>query len=59
MPVQAFMSTEFEEVDVIDPRHYNSSIAEYCAENKPDIVIMLINVESISNSAYTDLGMGL
>ena len=41
LPLQAFLSTEFTEVDVIDPRYYtDSSIIEYCRWNKPDIVMM-------------------
>lgn len=52
LPLQAFMSTEFTELDVIDPRHYKESIEDYCRENRPDAVIMIINVSCISDSGY-------
>ena len=44
LPVQAFMSTMFSQVDVLDPRHYNDmSIYDYIMCSEPDYVIMLIN----------------
>ena len=58
LPFQAFMSTEFTEVTVIDPRHYKeTTIVEWCNRNKPDIVIMLINITNIGNAVYSDLGV--
>lgn len=42
LPLQAFMSTEFSELDVVDPRHYKAStIAEYILWTKPDLVLMV------------------
>ena len=42
LPLQAFMSTVFSEIDVIDPRFYKAStIAEYITWTKPDIVLMV------------------
>lgn len=56
-PVQAFLSTSFTEVDVVDPRYYTySTISEYVAWTKPNIVIMLINPTEVGNSKYAELG---
>lgn len=44
LPLQAFMSTEFSELDVIDPRYYKAStIAEYILWTKPDLVLLVRN----------------
>lgn len=57
LPLQAFFSTEFAEIDVIDPRYYSdSSIVEYCAWRKPDRVIMVNNVSALGNAAYAEFG---
>lgn len=58
LPVQAFMSTVFKEVDVIDPRHFEEgTIAEYVDCNKPDIVISLLNPSIMWRSAFFDYGV--
>ena len=58
LPLQAFMSTSFSEVEVIDPRHYKASeIAEYCMWSKPDIVLMMVNAMSTTTEAYGKMGM--
>ncbi len=57
LPLQSFLSTEFTEVDVIDPRHYkDSTIVEYCKWTKPDIVIFAINPGYISSKDYYNVG---
>jgi len=57
LPVQAYMSTLFKEIDVIDPRHFTEcSIAEYVDNNQPDIVIIMINPSQFEGRAYTDFG---
>lgn len=51
LPLQAFMSTEFSELDVIDPRHYKAStIAEYILWTKPDLVLMVRNAGSTGSA---------
>ena len=57
LPLQTFMSTAFTEVDVIDPRHYKESIAEYCRQNRPDIVLMFVNGMALANQSYYELGV--
>jgi len=57
LPVQSYLSTIFQEIDVIDPRHYKEyTVAEYIAWTRPDIVMMLINPSSISNPVYYQCG---
>ena len=57
LPLQAFFSTEFYSVDVIDPRYYtDSTLVQYCVYTRPDIVIMSINPSSIKNEKYYNLG---
>ncbi len=53
LPLQAFLSTAFTEVEVIDPRRYTASgIAEYCLWNRPDIVLMMLNANNNRNQYY-------
>lgn len=57
LPLQAYLSTVFQEIDVIDPRHWReSTIAEYVEWNRPDVVIMAINPSVFANRVYRDLG---
>ncbi len=57
LPLQAFLSTSFEVVDVIDPRHYSSSsIAEYCDWYKPDYVFTIIYPNSLDDKCYFSMG---
>ncbi len=58
LPVQAFLSTEFMELDVIDPRHYDwSSIAEYCEWTQPDFVVMLSSTTQAVKLTNTVVGI--
>lgn|GEM_PF-726844 len=58
LPLQAFLSTEFSEVDVLDPRHYTASgILDYIDWSCPDIVLFAINPSNLSNSSYAELGI--
>ena len=53
LPVQAFLSTEFYAVDVIDPRYYTETgIASYCEWEQPDLVIMMMSPSAVSNWYY-------
>lgn len=57
LPLQAYLSTVFQEIDVIDPRHWTeSTIAEYVEWNQPDIVIMATNPSIFANHVYRELG---
>ena len=58
LPLQAFMTAAFSQVEVIDPRYYNASeIAEYCMWNKPDFVLMVVNAMSTTTEAYGHMGV--
>jgi hypothetical protein len=56
LPLQAFMSTEFSELDVIDPRHYKAStIAEYIYWTKPDLVLMVNSTAMVGKFGLNNL----
>lgn len=58
LPLQSFLSTEFSEIDVIDPRHYHaSSIAEYIMWTRPDLVIKINSCGTFKGKQYNDLGI--
>ncbi|MDO4207825.1 MAG: hypothetical protein Q4D15_09585, partial [Lachnospiraceae bacterium] len=52
LPIQAFLSAGFWEVDVIDPRYYKEDIAEYCRTQRPDMVIMMINTLRVTEKDF-------
>ena len=54
LPVQAFMSTLFSEIDVIDPRHFSeSTIIEYVDQHDFDLVIFMVTTSSLAMEVYT------
>lgn len=54
IPVQAFMSTLFAEVDVIDPRYFSANtIIEYIDQYDFDLVIYMVTTTAFSISQYT------
>lgn len=58
LPLQAYLSTVFQEIDVVDPRHFSEcTIAEYVEQTEPDIVILAINPSQFANGAYRDFGV--
>lgn len=58
LAIQAFLSTEFSAVDVIDPRYFtDAGIAEYCEWERPDLVIMLMSPSAVSNRYYNRVGI--
>lgn len=55
LPLQAFLSTVFQEIDVIDPRHFSEcTIPEYVEQTEPDIVIFAINPVFLGEKPYYD-----
>ena len=57
-PVQAYLSTMFTEIDVIDPRHFKETgVAEYVKESQPDLVILMMNPSVFGVSDYMDFGV--
>jgi len=58
LPLQAYLSTLFQEIDVIDPRYYvDCTVADYINRTKPDIVMLMLNRSQFGNSNYTDFGV--
>lgn len=58
LPVQAYLSTVFQEIDVVDPRHLTqSNIAEYASAFNPDIVVMMVNPSVFAGKQYADFGV--
>ena len=57
-PLQAYLSTVFQEIDVIDPRFFSEcSVAEYVEWTKPDAVILALNPDQMENTSYRDFGV--
>lgn len=58
LPVQAFLTTQYREVDVIDPRYFDEcELAEYVECTRPDIVVLLINPWSMEGKKYYSHGI--
>lgn len=58
LPVQAFMSTQFQYIDAIDPRYTGENVAAHLVDAQPDVVLILLS-ESAAGSyeAYSDYGV--
>lgn len=58
-PVQAFLSTEFKSVDVLDPRYMvGFTVAEHIRDTKPDIVVVMLSPDAfVSYDGYNDMGV--
>lgn len=53
LPLQAYLSTVFQEIDVIDPRHFTEcTIAEYVERTEPNIVIFGLSVVHFGEKTY-------
>ena len=49
LPLEAFMSTVFRELDVIDMRYYDAgSLDEYILDTRPDVVLMTFNTGTVA-----------
>lgn len=58
LPLQAYLSTVFQEVDTLDPRYFREcSIAEYVKWTQPDIVIYAINPDHFSPESFRKFGV--
>lgn len=57
VPLQAYLSTMFQEVDVIDLRYYDEgSLLDYVKSTKPDLVMYVMTASSVYNSLnFADL----
>lgn len=57
LPLQAYFSTLFQEVDVVDPRHMKAcTVAQYVTMSQPDVVIMMINPDQYISKGYDSFG---
>lgn len=57
LPVQAYLSTVFKEIDVIDLRHYTEgTLMQYVENTDPDMVIMMYSDSSLGNTAMFEFG---
>ena len=53
LPLEAFMSTEFSEIDTLDSRFYKAStIAEYIQWTRPDLVLLIRYTRSTGDPAF-------
>ncbi len=58
LPMQSMFATVFQEVDVIDPRYYTASrLAEYCADTRPDYVVLMANASLAAADSYSEFGV--
>ena len=57
-PLQAYLSTVLQEIDVIDPRYFSEcTIAEYVERTEPDIVILAIHPGLFGDKSYQNFGL--
>lgn len=58
-PVEAFLSTEFTSVEVLDPRQYGKmKESDYVRLNPPDMVLMLNFPGTLWDQGFSNLGSG-
>ena len=58
LPLMAFLSVEFQEIDAVDPRYYQEmTVAEYLERNPPDLVVMMNHPSILGNGRYNDFGL--
>jgi len=58
LPVQAYLSTVFREIDVLDPRlTMDCTVAEYIAGTEPDLVVLMLSPSAIGTEPYLDFGV--
>lgn len=57
LPLQAYLSTLFQEVDVVDPRYFKAcTVAQYVNLSQPDVVVMMINPDQYISRGYDSYG---
>ena len=58
LPLEAYLSTVFQEVDAIDSRYFSEcTVAEYVERTKPDVVIFAINPAQFADKEYQNSGV--
>ena len=59
VPIQAFLSSLFTEIDVLDLRYFNEmSVPDYVESTSPDIVVTLYNPSMVIMPVATNFGTG-
>ena len=57
LPMQAYFSTIFQEVHVLDPRYMTScNVSEYITMCQPDLVMVMISADMLGTAGYTQFG---
>lgn len=57
-PLEAYLSTVFQEIDVVDPRYFSEcTIVEYVEQTEPDVVILALNPSAVTYKEYENLGL--
>ncbi len=58
LPLVGYLSTVFQEIDVIDPRAFaESTVAEFVAWTRPDVVLLVANPRALYESCYYSYGV--
>ncbi|MBS7359109.1 MAG: hypothetical protein KIG53_00730 [Oscillospiraceae bacterium] len=53
-----FLIPHYENIYVIDPRHYNSTLSDFTTNNKVDDIIFISNISTTRNSVFIDAMKG-
>lgn len=58
LPMQSFLSTVFQEIDVVDLRHFTEdSLAEYARDFEPDLVLCMFNPSQFGTKSQWEFGV--
>lgn len=58
LPLVGYLSTAFQEIDVIDPRIFGeSTVAEFVAWTRPDVVLLVANPRALYEECYYSFGI--
>lgn len=52
LPMLGYLSTVFSHIEVIDPRGYTDSIAEFVKDFKPDVMMSLVNMKALKAEKF-------
>jgi hypothetical protein len=55
LPMLGYLSTIFSDIEVIDPRGYDGSIAEFVRDFRPDVMMTFVNMKALSFRQFFDL----
>ena len=52
LPMIGFLSTVFSNIEVIDPRYFDSSIPKFVTAYSPEVMMTLVNVKSLREGSF-------